>query len=98
MKESKRVITGLIVLVLLLLGYCVFITNRLARVEASCQELQVKHRILADAFSHIEASPELTRALMTAMAKTPVQPTTSQRDLRLTGSERNSAPERVTPK
>jgi hypothetical protein len=98
MKESKQVVTGLIVIVLLLLGYSVFITKRLNRVEVACQELQKKHRILADAFSHIEASPGLIRALMTAMAKSPMQPTTAGRDLRLAGSERNSRPEGVTPK
>jgi hypothetical protein len=106
MKESTHVVRGLIGLVLLLFAYGVFITvgavrleKSLNRGEAACQELQVKHRILADTFAHVEASPELTRALVTALAReSRAHPTDTYRDVRLIGTELNSPPEGVTPK
>jgi hypothetical protein len=62
MKESKQIVVGLLGLVLLLLGYCVFITVRASNIEKRRnqelqalnqvnQELQANQRVLSNALS-----------------------------------------------
>ncbi len=63
MKQSKRVVAGLLGLSLPLLGYSVFtavransLENRLQRLESSHWELEARHRALANAMLRAEAS------------------------------------------
>jgi hypothetical protein len=62
MKKSKQIVVGLLGLVLLLLGYCIFITVRASNIEKRLnqelqalnqvnQELQANQRVLSNALS-----------------------------------------------
>ena len=91
MKEKKKMVAGLLLLNLFLLGYGVLTTIRLNRLEASHQELQWRYRIFSNTLSHVEMTPELATSLSAAMAQEARRfPAATNRDLRLIGSELNS--------
>jgi hypothetical protein len=63
MKQSKKIVVGVAVLILVLLGYGVFITvhannleKRLKRLESSHLELETRHRALTDTMLRAETS------------------------------------------
>ncbi len=103
MKASNQTVVGLLGLSLLLLGYSIATTywaskleQRLNRREASCQELNVKHRVLANTLSRVSMTPELRDSLMAALAREGSRPAyTNGQDLRLLGTEFNSPPQGV---
>jgi len=106
MKALNQTVNGLLGLSLLLLAYSVAITfwaskleKRLNRLEASYQELKVKHRVLENTLSHVRMTPELRDSLAAAMAREGSElPVTNGRDLRLLGTKFNSPPQGVTGK
>ena len=100
MKQTKKVLTSLLLLGLFLLGYGLLITvrvvsveKRLNRLEASHQELQWRYRVLSNTLAHVQMTPELVTSLSAAMAQEArgLRAATN-RDLRLIGSELNSPP------
>jgi hypothetical protein len=96
MKETKKIVTGIVLLNLFLLGYGVLITIRLNRLEASHQELQWRYRIFSNTLSHVGMTRELAASLSAAMAQEARGlPAATTRDLRLIGSELNPPPAEV---
>ncbi len=110
MKESKRVVMGLLVLVLLLLGWGLFTTiratrleKRLKQVEASYQRLQARHRAFASTVANTMLRPGASPGAVIEAKVEIIRESLGMQDgtyfeLRPTLNEVNSMPQRVTSK